>query len=92
MKMLTIEVVETFSESTYWITGRCCREDIRIGDILFHNTQPDLKVVVVAIEVYNKERNVLCHGYVGCVKVELINGNSFVNNGLLVDRDDKKIS
>ncbi len=84
MKMLTIEVVEKLSDTTYWITGRCCREDLRIGDVLFSDIQPETKVVVVGIEVYNIKQIVLHHGYVGGVTVKLLGGDVLPDCGFLL--------
>lgn len=85
MKMLTIEIAEKLAESLFWITGRCCREDICVGDVLFHDTKHHVRVVVEEIEVYHKKENVLAHGYVGGVTVRLLGGYILPNSGFLVD-------
>ena len=91
MKMLTVELVEELENSLIWITGRCCRDDIRVGDILFHDSSRDIKVVVEEIEVYQKKREMLAHGYVGGVIVRVIDGGTLPCSGFLVDGNKENI-
>ncbi len=84
MKMLTIEFLEKKDGNLFWITGRCCRDDIFVGDILSHDTEADIKVVVKEIEVYHKKKDFLAHGYVGGVIVRLHSGNTLPSSGFLI--------
>ena len=85
MKTLIIGVVEALPEGLFWVTGRCCEEDISVGNILYHDTKPEVRVKVKEIEVYHKKRDILAHGYAGGVIVELLDGGILPNSGCLVD-------
>lgn len=85
MKKLTIEVVEYIvAKDMYWITGRCCGDDIAIGDRLCSESEPALIVSVKEIEVYSLKETVLHHGFVGGVIVEILEGKEIKEGGLLV--------
>ena len=81
MKMLTIEVVEALGNNQFWVTGRCCEDDICIGDVLWSNDSSDASILVKAIEVYGKRQEILYHGYVGGVIVEVLTGGRPPNAG-----------
>ena len=87
MKELTVEIVEELDDGTFWITGRCCGDDINVGDVLSHKFDPNITVEVVRIEVYGKQRESLYRGYVGGVIVKLFSKNGELPKGSLVIDD-----
>jgi len=86
MKMLTVEIVEKLGENKFWVTGRCCEDDLHVGDILWSDNLPAVSVLVKRIELYRKNVNVLHHGYVGGVIVEILTGYDFPSLGYLHDQ------
>ena len=69
MKELLIDKIFKKKEFSYFLTGRCCQDDILIGNVLKH-LKSDIEFVVKDIQLYGKSYEFLAHGYHGTIVVD----------------------
>ena len=81
---MTVEIIVDEPGKPLQIAGRCCRDDIRVGDELEVEGLPTSVVRITGINVYNRWVDCLHTGYTGTVNVVVVAGETPPLDGVLV--------